>query len=568
VKKTATKRDKQVKYFFENYIKPFQPFAENFLKITDKDAVTRKLILNDGQLRLLDAIEKQRAEGKPIRIIILKARQIGFSTLVQALIFHYLLTHFNRRAVTIGYEQVASDNLFKMYKQYYDLLPNPLKPGLEKSNQKKVTFSGLKSENVVLSAENRSSGRSFTLQALHATEVAFWSGGGGEVLLGLLQAAKKAEMIFIESTANGVGGSFYNMWQDAVAGKSDYLPVFIAWWEHSEYSTPFTTEYAKSNFIDSMSDKEKKIMARYNLTYEQMHWRRKTIASECEGDDLKFDQEYPDSMETAFISTGRPVFNMEICQDRLKRASGPYRLGYLETDAFGNIKFVDNAAGYWALYNEVVYNDGDKYRYAAGADIAEGLAQGDYTVCYIKDRKTKRIAMRFHGHMDPDLFGDELLKAQKFLKDDVYFCVESNNHGLTTIMAAYRKNVNLYTRQNFDTGYEQDTQKLGFKTSAATKPVIINQLNEKMREDEMTCDEKEFWKECLTFVRNDRGQMQAQNKDIDKATRAYDDRVMAMALTEECDKWMPSYRFEKKVDVPRWLQKREKKKQRKSFMSA
>jgi hypothetical protein len=567
-KNKRTVAEARREHFFKKIVHPFFSFAINFLKIKNKKGGIVPLKLNYGQIKLLKAISELKKQGKPVRIIVLKARQIGFSTLIQAIFFHHNFIKPYQKIATIGHKVDASNNLFEMYRRYYEFLPDHLKPELGKSNEKKVLFKGNGSENVVYTAGSDDSGRSSTLQGLHATEVAFYPGGGQTIMLGLEQATQDADMVFIESTANGIGGYFYDKWQDAVAGKNDYTPVFVAWWEEPSYSKQFTTNYMKSKFIDAMTEDDKNIMERYSLTYEQMYWRRWAIDNLCQGDINKYNQEYPDCPETAFVASGRPVFDVQVCQDNYQKAPGPFRVGYLTADAFGKIKFVDDPHGQWAIYDkDIVYNDGDKYRYAAGVDVAEGLAQGDYTVVKIYDRKDKRVCMRFHGHIDPDLLGDEIKRAQLFLKDDVYFCIESNNHGLTTIVKCFNLNVNLYRRADFSRGCEQDTSKLGFKTSAATKPNVINLLRELIREKEFVDSEKEFWKECLTFVYNDKGSMQAQNKDIDKNTRAYDDRVMSAALMFECDRWLPSYRFEKKIDLPAWAKRKKKKSESTGFMS-
>ena len=138
----------------------FRYFAPRFLKIKNEVGEIVPLTFNYAQKKVLDVIERLEAEGKPIRLIILKARQVGISTLVQGWICHYLITHPNQRFLTMGHKVDASNNLFDMFKRYYDNLPKELQPLIEKSNEKKVSFRKLKSENKVDTAGAGEVGRS------------------------------------------------------------------------------------------------------------------------------------------------------------------------------------------------------------------------------------------------------------------------------------------------------------------------------------------------------------------------------------------------------------------------
>jgi hypothetical protein len=529
--------------------------AQGFLKIKDKSANLITFKLNKAQEIVLSKIKETKQLRKLLRFIILKARQKGISTFFEALIFHSGITNFNIKAVIIGHESDASSNLFAMSNRYLENLPDYLKPQIEHSNEKKLSFSKLKSEIRIATAEGGASvKRSDTIQYLHATEVAFYR-DAKNTLLAVMQTVpdEPNTLIVLESTANGVGGEFYDRWQSAVAGESDYIPIFLSWLIDDEYSKPFSSEDEKQKLLSTIDQEEIVLRDKLGASLEQLNWRRHTIQNKCGGDVSLFHQEYPSTPEEAFIVSGRPVFDNILVYDRYNDCREPLAIGNLvylyeedkitKIQKIAGVKFVENSKGFIKIFSPCLTDAREYYVYAAGCDVSEGLEQGDYSVIKVMDRRTNKVCLTWHGHISADLLAEEQHKIQLYLKNKVYFATEQNNHGLTTITHAYRLGVNQYYRQKFESVMETDKLKdiLGFKTTTSTKPYIINDLNSAIREKYFIDDEKEFWGECLTFVHNAKGQMQAQDKDKDPATKCFDDRVMASAIMLICDKWMLNY---------------------------
>jgi hypothetical protein len=540
-------------------------YFETFLKIKTKRGDIIPFKLNPAQDKVSEVYENLKNLGKPIRIIVLKARQEGISTFFEGILFKETTTRFNMKSTIVGHEAKASSNLFEMTKRFYDYLPDPMKPSVKYNSEKKLTFDKLKSEIIVETAEGRGGlGRSGTINLLHLTEVAFWADAKASMNAVLQSVPDESNtMVVIESTANGVGGVFYDYWQDAVDGKSDYIPIFLAWFDLPEYSFPFDSETMKDLFWESLSEDEKELIELYKLSLEQLNWRRKTIANKCGGSIQIFKQEYPANPIEAFITSGRPVFDMDICRKNFEQYKGykpvKFNLEYIYGDkkkknsnqtGIVGVKRVDNEFGYWTMLEEFQIDPLEDYRFAVGSDIAEGLEQGDYSSMDVLDRKTMKYVIKFHGHIEPDLLAVEQHKLQLFLDNKVYFCTEVNNHGLTVVVHAYKLRVKQYYRQNYQKGYEVDSMQLGFKTTGSvsgtgTKPMLIDRLTEAIREEGFVDEDAEFWKEAMTFVKNAKGQMQAQGKDKDPATKTFDDRVISKALSLECSAWMPSYYLKK-----------------------
>ena len=217
-------------------------YIEKYVKIRDKSGGIIDFKLNEPQQKLYDIIKREKENNKPVRIIILKARQMGFSTLTESILFKETATKFNVNTGIVAHKEEATTNLFNMSKRIYDNLPESMKPTKKASNAKEIIFdndkgTGLKSKIKCMTAGSDGVGRSDTFNNLHISELAFW-GNAKETMLGLMQAVPNLPntMVIIESTANGYE-YFKEMWDNAVRKISDFIPLFVGWHELKEYQT-------------------------------------------------------------------------------------------------------------------------------------------------------------------------------------------------------------------------------------------------------------------------------------------------------------------------------------------
>ena len=229
-----------------------QEFIERCLSIKTKNQQTVLLHLNTAQSLIYNRIKKLRALGKPIRMLILKARQEGVSTLCEALIFERTARFENTNSLIVAHEPESTDAIFAMSKLFYDLLPTWAKPMRRYDNKKQMVFEnpeektrsadpGLRSRMVIATADKVKVGRGLTLHNFHGSEVAFWK-NAKDLMLSALQAIPNLPntSVFLESTANGFGGDgeyFYRSVQDALAGKNEFELIFLPWHLMPEYST-------------------------------------------------------------------------------------------------------------------------------------------------------------------------------------------------------------------------------------------------------------------------------------------------------------------------------------------
>ena len=519
-------------------------YIENFLKIRDKKSNLIPFNINRAQELVLEKMKECEEKGIMKRFIVLKARQMGLSTLFEGLIFHDTATNEFRNSMIIAHEDRSTQALFAMSKLYYEELPDVIKPMKKYSNERALVFEnptsdesekqanpGLRSKITVATAGAGEAGRGTTVHNLHASEVAFFP-DAKTTMLGLLQCVPDELNTFVvlESTANGVGDWFHEMFQKATRGENDFIPIFLPWFIDPGYTRPFRTHDEKKQLLEEISlvvkdssgreirTYEYELMNKFDLSLEQLNWRRWAIANKCQGDELLFMQEYPATSEEAFISSGRPKFSITTLKKYQTMTKQPKR-GYLQVNSEGEVEFREDLKGYISIWKMPEHG---KY-YSIGADVAEGLAHGDYSCAVVGDSDNFDIVAKWHGHIDPDLFGQELVKLSKFYSD-AYLGVENNNHGLTTLNTIKRLEYwNIYFSKVHDRVSDKMTQKIGWTTSSRTKPLMIDKLAEYVREMYLGIYDDTLISEMMTYVIEDDGKTNAQSG-------CHDDMVMATAI--------------------------------------
>lgn len=290
----------------------FKYFAENFLSIKDKSGARHQFKLNQAQRYIHDSLEKQLKETGKVRAIILKARQMGASTYVGGRFYHKTSLNSGKSTYILTHEAEATKKLFAMAKRFYEFVPNELKPPLRASNARELIFDGSDSQYFVGTAGHGTGGRGGTIQYFHGSEVAFWP-NTDEIVTGVLQSIADipGTEVILESTANGIGNWFYNMCMSALKGDSDYQLIFTPWFWMDEYERE-----PKSDF--SLTDEEREIVETYLHKYDKktqlrkMASRRYRIESEFSGKLWKFRQEYPNSIQEAFVSTSESLIKADL----------------------------------------------------------------------------------------------------------------------------------------------------------------------------------------------------------------------------------------------------------------
>jgi len=333
------------------------------------------------QKELWDHIQQKQREGKPCLILILKARKMGFSTLIEAEFYRRMKRNPGISGMVLAHYEGASAILFDMYKNFfkndlynqvlnYDEWGNPyLMERVGKIKDVKgsrcLEYKDPAGGKVnVMTAKSPDSVRSYTVQFIHASEVAYYD--YAQTLVPALTHCygKGAGIVVVyETTANGKDNIFYDLW---TSDDDEYDRFFFPWWKDPRYKTPFSSDKSKIDFERSMISYERKMRERHNLSLEQLHfWHGKYVEN---GRNLSLTlQEMPDTPESAFVSTGRSVFPVEQIEPHENSLIEPKR--YM-IDNTGSI--FPHADGPLWVFEEPK----EGYSYLIGADVAEGIVVG------------------------------------------------------------------------------------------------------------------------------------------------------------------------------------------------
>ena len=497
-------------------------YIEKYIKIRDKSGKIINLQFNEPQQRLYDIIKEQKLKNKPVRIVILKARQLGFSTIAESILFKETTTKFNVNTGIITHQDEATKNLFNMSKLMYECLPQEMKPAKKASNAQELIFdndkgTGLKSKIRCMTAGSQGVGRSYTYDNLHVSELAFWPGNKKTTMTGLLQAVPNlpSTIIIIESTANGFE-YFKEIWDGAVSGENDFIPLFVGWNEIKDYQMPYTGFELTSEEIQLQRD--------YNLSLEQLTWRRWCIRNNCSNDIEQFKQEYPITPEEAFISTGACYFNKEIIMGRINKIKNikPLRKGYFSYSINGNkisdIEFIDDDKGYIDIYEEPK----EGHPYVLGGDTA-GDGSDYFTGLVIDNSNSKQIAKLRHNKIDEDEYSRQIYCLGTYY-NNALVGLENNYSTYPTKKLKEYDYPKMYIREVEDNITEVIQDKYGFLTTKATRPIILAMLKEIFRDNISYINDLDVLYEGLVFIKNEKGRAEAEQGK-------HDDLIMGLAIT-------------------------------------
>jgi hypothetical protein len=440
-----------------------------------------------GEIVPLEANRAQQAyeERRGRQNIVLKARQMGISTWIAGRFFLKTITHPGTLTVEVAHNRESAEQIFRIVHRFYEQLPEGLRQGAlrtSKANTRQILFPKLDSEYRVESAADGNAGRGMTIQNLHCSEVARWSGDAAETMASLSAALVPNGEIVLESTPNGAYGYFYDQWQRAE--ETGMVRHFFPWWMESAYIGHPIAEC-------EWTEEERVLAGKNRLRPEQIGFRRQL--------ETKFRriavQEYAESADACFLASGDCVFDLECIARRALEVHEPPEQRYN-----GQL---------WIWYPP---QPGRKY--LLGIDPAGGGTDGDYAAVQVIERRTGLQCAELRGHLAPRELAKQCAELAKEYNEGL-LAVERNNHGMAVL--AYLSAVERYAHI-----YEERGQ-AGWLTTAITRPAMIAVLGAALTTGPEIFSSSRLLGECRTFVRQSDGRTAA-------AAGAHDDCVMAMAI--------------------------------------
>lgn len=477
----------------------FKKYCSKLLKIKDKDNRIVSFVFN--------YIQNTINENRTNRIIICKARQQGVSTYNLAYLFYKVVTVPNYTAVIITHTLEGAKLLFSIVRFFHQHLLEGLKPEVDTDNVRFLGFPDLGSKIFISAAGARAIGRGERISGLLLSELAFYK--DTEILAGIMEGVPLQGDIIIESTANGAGGKFYELYQRAKREEISYKSFFFGWHLTSEYRIP-----CDERILQPYSVEEYELIKKYHLTSAQIAWRRDKIA--ILGED-SFKQEYPINDEECFLISSRPVF----C---LKNLTNRIRVPELRGELLIDNKLLETPKGRLKIFKKPEYNE----RYVIGADTSEGIK--DNNIAYVLNIRNNEQAAIYCLLTDPDLFAVYIVRLAQYY-NNARIIPEVNGSGLTALSWILRGNEehrvapyrHIYKRANIEREDEGKLTSFGWRTTRSSKILMIDELQAYLRQNEVIIYEQETMDELRNFIYHNDNSMGA-------ISGSKDDRVMGLAL--------------------------------------
>ena len=423
------------------------------------------------------------------RLVVLKARQLGWSWLLAAYAVHGAMFRRHYAGLLLSQGEDEAVKLLAKCRSIWANLPDWMRPSLSTDNTTDLVFAVSGGSLSALPATKRA-GRGSTASLVIVDEAAFhpWA---TENYAAYKPTVDAGGQLIVVSTANGAGGFFHSLYTEGRNGSNGFAARFYGW-----RSRP----------------------GRDDAWYEQqrLEWRH---------DPGKLAQEYPSTDAEAFVMSGNQRFDREAVRQGAEAAALRQPLPYSAwptelQDSIGQ----NNGLTLWQRPQA-------SQPYVAGSDVAEGLARGDYSCTVVLNARTLEHAATLHGHWEPSEFA-RLSDALCRSFGGALWGIERNNHGHAVLLAA--KEVLHYPRLYWHADAlgqtnrqlvagALPTKRLGWPTTTGTKPALIDGLAELIAAYALPSPDAGFWSECQTYVREANGSTGA-------AEGCHDDRVMALAI--------------------------------------
>jgi len=430
-----------------------------------------------------NSIQKEINKNKSDRKIILKARQFGVSTNEILKMFDYVIWNKNVTACILAHENDAIKKLFRIVRRAYKYLHPDMQPILDRGGGSKyeMFFPELNSL-IYCDLESRGD----TINWLHVSECAFME---EDRLMSTLQAVPMRGRVTIETTPNGMGNFFYDIWMD---GNQIYEKLFFPWFFHDEYRIKTDLKFLNYSEEELNFISETKQAYNIDITPDQINYRR------FKKSEVKrlFIQEYPENDIDCFLASSKSVMDLKVVKNLMGAVTIPI------------------------ASNEEVefYSHCDiKKTYIVGADTAEGIGN-DYSVASVFCVDDLEEVAFLRGHFAPSSFAEKLVSlCQKFSRGGKIplLAVERNNHGHAVLLK-------LKEILHYPNLYVHKDDRPGWVTDLVSRPIMMSTFMESVQNQSVKINSLVTLKECLTLI--------DKNRKIQADSGKHDDAVMATAI--------------------------------------
>jgi len=500
----------------------FDPLVRQ-LHIRTQVPSVEPFVPNWAQSEVIEAVNRQYAARKPVRLVVLKARQLGISTVTEALLFWWSFLYERSHGLVMAHENNASEHLLSITRLYWETFPFRQLYTPQYVSRKELSWQESGSSLRIATAGGKGAGRSRTINALHASEVAFWD-HPAEIMLGLRQTVPSTpgSIIVLESTANGIGNWFYDTWEDAVSGGSEYEPLFFPWWRHPNYTAAAIG--VSGQRLTTLTEDER-LLVKLGVDDDHLLWRRWAIRNLAGNDQEKFCQEYPATPEEAFVTSGTNVFPLDGLKRVYDQRSGVR--GILQRRG-SQVEFIPDSSGPLTVF-KTPSSDPAHGRYFVGADPTH-TTMGDNACAQVINSVTYEQVAVWNGKIDPMSFAEELAKLGAYY-NMASIATEVEGPGYATIGRLVELDYpHIWRNRWADKTPGKLGETMGWSTTWKRKEWAIGWLIKLLVDEDITLHHHQTFDEMRNYVTLDNGGYGPADSD-----RGYDDCVMALAIACICN---------------------------------
>lgn len=529
------------------------------MSIRTEAMTVASLTPNWAQREVLAEVEKATAEKRPCRIITLKARRLGISTVSEALGYIWALRP-NTNCAVVAHTEEAASYLFGMARFMHETFMDGRGPQMfptKLASQRHMEWRGTGSSFRVMTAGNVNAARSMGLGFCHASEVAFWP-RPAETMGALMQTIPylPGTCVILESTAFG-----YNWWEEtwteAEAGRNDFVPLFFPWWKHPSYipcqghtclDATCDTCKKKTAGVRPKDDEERRLV-KLGADLAHIAWRRWAIPNKTFGDESLYAQEYPSTPSDAFQLSGVMAFP-EASLQKVYVQKKPLVGRFERTQPGKPPNFIADARGPVRIFKMPERSRWG--RYLIGADPSLGGLGGDFSAAQVINRRTKEQVACWQGRINPIAFADHLADLGSFYNDAVIAC-EVEGGGLGTITRLMDSGyANLWQDRQLGAITGHLSNSLGWQTNYKRKQMMVMKLAEVIERGKVTLHDAATYGELRGYCVPDTAEALTEDgwKGPDDLTPL--DRILTWNMRTDTFEWqrpsrVTSYHHEGKL---------------------
>lgn len=496
------------------------------MKIMYRKGGVGPFVPNREQNDFYDKIIKTAMRGEPIRLILLKGRQIGMSTATAALVYAIVSLAVGMNALTAAHEEPSSRHIWSIYQRFKRHDPRgDGRPKVTKDSHKEMVFGEIESS-IGVNVADEEIGRAKTLHIFHGSEVAMWKGDVEAALSNLMSTfdyETPHTIIILESTGKS-GTEFERRFREADDNpEGEWKAVFYPWfWDETKYIEPNEYEYADLLGTDDPDERELLRMEIEPGKYVQpghLKWRRKTIRDVYGGNVHLFKINNPATVNEAFDAKSTGFFNSDALAYLRKRAGSPE--GEYRFELSSDLKWYRR---YRQPEGVRIYRAPDSaHEYVLSADAGLGKSGVAESALTVIDAETGALAASWAEKINPHSFAD-ICAAIGYYYNTALLVPENNNHGKTLCERLHTeiRYPKIHRSETVGMVWKNSTEAIGFKTDASTKPLILDKLARLIIEQRIDIPDVAIIDQMARFSMTSSGRLARK--------RSNDDLVMALAI--------------------------------------